>query len=126
MNRGAAPMSSICLRRDNTFVYVEQDAWWPILETAEECGWKPAGTVASPEWDEPWDDNPSHCLRAILEPWDGNYHDPLGQIVTETDAAQFANALSAFLDTITMSHPYFFAIEDVAVFAKRGGFSIEE
>ncbi len=61
--------------------------WKEVLRIAEANGWQPAGTEPPPrDWG----------LAAPLEaaqPWDGNFSEPRGQLVTPADAFSLAAAL---------------------------------
>jgi hypothetical protein len=60
-------------------------AWCFLLNLAERYGWKPVGTEAPKDWDEP-------------EEWPGTYDSSDGQIVTQPDAKALARAVATALD----------------------------
>ena len=63
--------------------------WTEVLRTAEANGWRPARTAPPPrDWSlsEP---------VAAAQPWDGDYSEPRGQLVTRADAVSLGTALQS-------------------------------
>ena len=73
----------MALGRDNgDYFGVSYSLWAAMLELAEQCGWRPAGT----------DPPTSNCAA-----WNGSYYSSDGQRCREEDAWKMAGALERFL-----------------------------
>jgi hypothetical protein len=88
--------------------HLTMSLWSDFFRLAMEYGWEPMGTVS------PYEDN-------VV--WDGGYFSNDFQLVTETDAANLANALEK---AIRASPKRAFAdwIRSFIDFCRGGGFSI--
>jgi hypothetical protein len=63
--------------------------WMEVLRTAEVNGWQPARTAPPPrDW------SLSEPVKEA-QPWDGDYLEPRGQLVTRTDAVNLGTALQS-------------------------------
>jgi hypothetical protein len=63
--------------------------WMEVLRTAEVNGWQPARTAPPPrDW------SLSEPVKEA-QPWDGDYLEPRGQLVTRADAVNLGTALQS-------------------------------
>lgn len=90
-------MSVDLVNENDSSFWTNNRAWYRILSLALMYGWKPAGTLRPPDWD----DHP----RLKDEIWDGGYATNDGQIVTDVDALAMAAALEESLVDIPEQKP---------------------
>ncbi len=84
---------------------MSSEAWFSLLELAEEYGWNPLGTFTPGWWIEPGDilssfmDSTPEPSRAALPSWDGSYTTSVDEarLVMLEDALNLADALEAAL-----------------------------
>lgn len=79
------------------FFCLQDEQWKPLLATAQECGWSPAGTRPNLAYyrarADAYDVAPDEVVRISQDEWNGSYIAKDFRIVTASDAKAMARAL---------------------------------